>query len=246
MGLTLTVLGCSGGYAGPGNACSGYLVDDGVTHVWVDCGPGTLANLQQHIGLEDIDALVLSHDHPDHWLELPVLRNALKYGSGREGLPVYGTAATLAKLEHLVDELAPTVDWHTVDDGDRFAVADLAFRCSRTDHPVPTLALRVEAVGNPALLYTADTGSAWSPAPLGGGIGLALVEATLSADQEDDGAHVHLSGRQAGVLARQAGAARLLLTHLWPTSDPDERRHEAEATFGGPVEVAQIHQRYEV
>ncbi len=80
MGLSITVLGCSGTYAGPGGACSGYLVRSNDTSVWVDTGPGSLANLQQHIDLASLDAIVVSHSHPDHWGELGVVRNALKYG----------------------------------------------------------------------------------------------------------------------------------------------------------------------
>ena len=79
MGLTVTVLGCDGSYAGPDGACSGYLVSSGDTHVWLDCGPGTLANLQRHIDLHDLSAIVVSHSHPDHWAELPVAYNALGY-----------------------------------------------------------------------------------------------------------------------------------------------------------------------
>ena len=72
MGLSITVLGCSGTYAGPGGACSGYLVRSNDTSVWVDTGPGSLANLQQHIDLASLDAIVVSHSHPDHWGELGV------------------------------------------------------------------------------------------------------------------------------------------------------------------------------
>ena len=109
MGLSWTVLGCSGTYAAPDNACSGYLVRSGDTNVWVDCGPGTLANLQHHVPIPMVDAVVVSHVHPDHWLELPVLRNALKYGFGRSGVGLFGTAATRARLDALVDgEIEPT------------------------------------------------------------------------------------------------------------------------------------------
>ncbi|HEV2369108.1 MAG TPA: MBL fold metallo-hydrolase, partial [Acidimicrobiales bacterium] len=69
-GLRLTVLGCSGSYPGPGQACSGYLVRHGATTVWLDAGSGTLANLQLHVALGEIDAIVLSHEHPDHWSDV--------------------------------------------------------------------------------------------------------------------------------------------------------------------------------
>ena len=102
MALSVTVLGCSGTYAGPGGACSGYLVRGGPTSVWVDTGPGTLGNLQQHIDITALDAVVVSHSHPDHWGELGVFRNALKYGFQVEGMPVYSTSAVRELRRHRV------------------------------------------------------------------------------------------------------------------------------------------------
>jgi ribonuclease BN (tRNA processing enzyme) len=67
VGLSLTVLGCSGSYPGKGEACSSYLVRSGSTTVWLDAGSGSMANLQQHVGLDAVDAVVLTHEHPDHW-----------------------------------------------------------------------------------------------------------------------------------------------------------------------------------
>lgn len=240
MGLNVTVLGCSGTYAAAGNACSGYLVRSDRSTVWIDCGPGTLANVQDHVGLDEIDGLVLTHRHPDHWLELPVLRNALLYRCGVEGLPVFGTAETQAVAEAVIgSELAPTFDWSVITDGSRFGVGDLAFTCSRTDHPVETLAMRVDHAGA-SVAYSADTGAGWSLDDLStaGPIDVLFCEATLTPDEE--GAVQHLTGAQAGALAAGGEVGRLVLTHLAPGADADQRRREAEATYGGPVEVAEV------
>ncbi|HEX9992610.1 MAG TPA: MBL fold metallo-hydrolase [Acidimicrobiales bacterium] len=241
MGLSITVLGCDGTYAGPGGACSGYLVEGGGTAVWLDAGPGTLANLQRHVGLADVDAVVVSHGHPDHWLELPVFHNALKYGLGRKGFPVYAPRAVRRQADSL-GSTKGTFDWRVVGDGDEATIGGLSFRFSRTDHPVETLGVRVDGDGR-SLAYSADTSDGWSLGELGPGVDLAVCEATLLADRE--GTAPHLSGRQAGAMAKAAGVARLVLTHLWPTSDPDRHRAEAEAAFGGPVEVAELHRRYD-
>jgi ribonuclease BN (tRNA processing enzyme) len=242
--LSITVLGSAGTFPGADNACSGYLVTDGRTRVWLDCGPGTLANLQRHVALDALDAVVVSHSHPDHCLDLPVFRNALKYGYEREAFPVYGPAGTRATVEAaLGDAVAPTFDWHTVTGGDQFEIGGLTFACSRTDHPVETVAVRVVADGR-ALAYSADTGPAWSFERFAAPIDLALCEATLTVAAE--GSVQHLSGRQAGATARAAGARRLVLTHLPPPSDPDAHRAPAEESFGAPVEVATVHARYDV
>lgn len=242
MTLSLTVLGCSGSYAGPGGACSGYLVRSPGATVAVDLGPGTLANLQRHCPLEDLDAVVLSHEHPDHWIELPVLRNALRYYLGVEGLPVYGTAGTRKLAEAVISEVPPTLAWTDLDTTSTVSVGDLSFSFSLTDHPVETLAVRVDlpAAGpeNRSLAYSADTSPDWVGATeFVSGTDLFLCEATVPTADEGSGVP-HLSARQAGELGRAAGVGRLVLTHLAPGVDPVTQAEDAQAVFRGPVDVA--------
>jgi ribonuclease BN (tRNA processing enzyme) len=235
--LTLTVLGCAGTFAGPGEACSGYLVRGGGVAVGVDLGAGALANLQRHLPIDGLDALVLTHEHPDHWLDLPLLRNALRYVLGRpdRALPVYGTAGTLALAGPVIGDLAPTLDWRTVDAGSSVEVGGLRVRFSLTDHPVETLAVRVDADGR-SLLYSADTGAGWAPGDAGAGVGTFLCEAALA--PEEEGSFQHLSAAQAGALAAEIGAGRLVLTHLVPGADVESQRSLAAAAYGGPLTVA--------
>ena len=241
--LTVTVLGCSGTYAGPGGACSGYLVRAPGVAVVVDLGSGTLANLQRHIALADVDAVVLTHQHPDHWLDLPLLRNALRYMLGLGDLPVYGTAGTHALARTLIDQLAPTLAWHTIDATAVVEVGDLHMRFSTTDHPVETLAVRVDR-GDRSLLYTADTGPAWDPTALGPRVDLLLCEASFAPAGE--GRHQHLSARQAGAYATVLGAERLVVTHIPPGVEPDDQRRLAATTFGGTIEVADVGRTFTV
>lgn len=246
MGLTVTILGRSGSYPGPGEACSGYLVQANGRNVVVDLGPGALANLQQHIRLAEVDAVVLSHSHPDHWVDLTGLRTALRYRFEREGVPVYGTHETRTLAAALTSSLEPTFDWHVTGDGDELEVAGLRVRLARTDHYVETLAVRIEDPESGAVLaYSADTGPDWSFAEIGAGADLALVESTYPTEEEAKGV-LHLSARGAGVLARSADVRRLVLTHLWPDTDVETHRREGEIGFGRAVEVAETHARYEL
>ena len=240
-GLTLTVLGCSGTYASPGGACSGYLVSDGSTVVWIDAGSGTLANLQRHTRLDGVDAVVLSHEHPDHWADLEGFYNVGRFVTGREGIPVYAPASV--KTHTYNEDESPHLLWRDVTDGSRVSVGAIGFTFSRTDHGPETLALRVDAGGR-SLGYSADTGPGWSLSALGSGLDLALCEATFLRDQE--GVAQHLSARQAGRSARAAAVERLLLTHLWPTVDREESRREASDAYGGPVRTAETNETYEV
>ena len=243
MGLTLTVLGCSGSYPPPGGACSGYLVQGGGTTVWLDAGSGTLANLQRHVGLHDVDAVVLTHAHADHWTDVLGYHVACRWIHRRRGVPVYAPAEVARLAAEVGGEQAPTLAWTTVASGDQVAVGALALRFERADHGPETLAVRIEGDGA-TLAYTADTGPAWSMASLGAGADLALCEATFGT--ADEGTAQHLSARQAGEQATAAGVGSLLLTHLRPSRRPDDARREAATTFSGPVAVATLHERYEI
>jgi ribonuclease BN (tRNA processing enzyme) len=241
MAMRLTVLGSSGSFAGPGQACSGYLVSTDDAHVWVDCGPGTLANLQQHVALEDVTGIVTSHAHADHWIELTVAHVAFEHYLERAGVPVFGTAETRERLEAARGaKSGPTFDWQTITDGSSFELGGMRFTCAETDHPVETLAMRIDdVVAGRTLVYSADTGSEWPLSALGRDIDVALCEATLP--EEEAGTFTHLTAREAGEAARDAGAGRLVITHLAPGLDEDRARRQAAEAFGEDVGVATPH-----
>jgi ribonuclease BN (tRNA processing enzyme) len=230
----LTVLGCDGSFPGPGGAASGFLVRTATTAIWLDCGPGTLANLQTHVAIEEVDAIVVSHEHPDHRSDLEGFGVANEFFLHRTGFPVYAPPGV---FEHGYHTDPPGLAHHVIDTGATWTIGDMTFTTSGTDHGPTTLAVRIEAAGR-TFAYSADTGPAWSLAALGDAVDLALVEASYTAERE--GELKHLSGRQAGATARAAGARRLVLTHFWPTVDRQAIRAEAEATFGAPVELASI------
>jgi ribonuclease BN (tRNA processing enzyme) len=247
--LDVTVLGCHGTYAGVGGACTGYLVRGGGCAVLLDCGPGTLANLQRHIDPRLLDAVVITHCHPDHWVELPVLRNVLKWVLRREHLlPVFTTAETWAMAEvvskdAMLDTYLPTI----VKDGSDEQIGAQRWRFSRTDHPVETLAVRVDAGGR-SFVFTSDTGPAWHLDALadGTGIDLALVESTfVEATFPTDGVQ-HLTARAAAEMATAANVRQLVLTHLMPGEDRAAHLAEARGSFSGPLSVAGIDERYDV
>ena len=239
MTLTVTVLGCSGSYAAPGNPCTGYLVRSDSTAVLLDCGPGTLGPLQEAIDLADIDAIVATHCHPDHWLELPVIRNVYIWFVPRSNVPVYGTAETRAMDRAITVMRSGRTDplaWNVIDPSSRLTVGDQQWRFSRTDHPVETLAPRVDAGGR-SFAFSSDTGPGWDFRSLGEGIDLAMCDASHGCEHEDEGIP-HMSARQAARAASAAGVGRLVLTHLAPGCDPGTQLAEAGEVFAGEVDVA--------
>jgi ribonuclease BN (tRNA processing enzyme) len=241
--VKLTVLGCSGSYAGPGGACSGYLVQGGGVNLWLDAGPGTLANLQLHLDLDALDGIVITHAHPDHWVDLLPFHNVVRYIRKRSGLPVWSPGKVRELAEAVNGALGHEVDWQAVDTTSHVELGGLRLAFSRTDHGPETLAVRIDGDGA-SLGYTADTGPGWSLSELGPGLDVALCEATLPRAAERT--VQHLSGRQAGITAGAAGVGRLLLTHIQPGVDKAQQLADARAAFAGPVELVETNTTYEI
>jgi ribonuclease BN (tRNA processing enzyme) len=235
----LTVLGCDGSWPGPGGAGSGYVVEAGASAVLLDAGPGTFANLQAWGDPRRIDAVIVSHSHPDHWTDLESFATWAGYGPGRAHFRDDG---------HVLRVLAPPgvrqrsqygdatwLDWTELAPSMVLSMGELEARFVATDHGPPTLAVLLAHKGS-LLAYSADTGTGWSVEELAPAIGTFLCEATFTA--EDEGTLRHLSGRQAGLMGRSAGVGQLIITHRWPTVSAEAIRSEAAEAFGRPVEQA--------
>jgi ribonuclease BN (tRNA processing enzyme) len=231
--FAVTVLGCSGSYNSAGSPCSGYLVRAGGKNLWLDCGNGTLTNLQRHIDPAAVDAIVVTHSHPDHCVDLFGMHVLATYGLERAGIPVIAAPDVEACMRPLARSWKSTFDWQEVGDGDRTEIGGMQLHFLRTDHPVPTLAVEMRAAGK-RFVYTADTGPTWSPEAFEPGADLLLSEAS----------DIHISAKQAGTFARDARAQRLVLTHLWPTVDRALAQAEGSDAFGDAVALAAVHDHY--
>ena len=229
--FSLTVLGCDGSWVGPGGAGSSYLARTPRSALVLDCGPGSFAQLQLAVDPAAVTAVILSHHHPDHWTDLHALATHARLVLERE-VDVYAPPE-LSDRTGLVQE--KSLRWHAVTGGDVVQIGDATCTFRRTEHVAETLAVRLEAGGR-VLGYSADSGPGWPLAELGHDLDLVLCEATYLAS--DEGTAHHMSGRQAGDQARAAGAARVMVTHRWPTVAASSLASEATAAFGRPVEQA--------
>ena len=231
---TLTVLGCDGSYAGPGGAASGYLVRSAGATIWLDAGPGTFARLQEVCFPGSLDAVVLTHEHPDHWTDLESLAVWAQLQRAAEPFLVFAPPG-LRERSYAAQHRG--LDWRVAEAGSTIDVHDVRCSFAVTDHGPTTLAVKIEKLaadpGDKPMAFSADTGPEWSVEELGAGIGLFLCEATYEKDRE--GELRHLSGRQAGIMAHAADVGELVVTHRWPTVDAEPLALEAAEAFGRAI-----------
>lgn len=240
-GVRLRVLGSSGAYPRADNPSTGFVLETSEGRLWLDAGTGTFAALQRaDVPFTRLDALVLSHLHADHCLDVFPLYYALRFTRG-EGwgserrLPVYappGARETLAGLLAPDDAatFARVYDFREIDEGSTVEAAGLRLTFLRTRHPIHTLAVRAEGAGA-VLTYSADTGPGTDLPRFARGSDLLLCEATYQ--NAKIGGPLHLSAAQAAETAVEAGARALALTHLWPDLDPEVSLAEARAAAPG-------------
>jgi len=246
--LQLTVAGSSCSIPRPGRACSCYLIESPGATLVADLGSGAFANLIRFVPAEDVDAVVISHMHADHFIDLIPMRYALKYGGRNSTRPVLlyvppGGADLLLRLteaferESHHDFLGEVFDVRTYDPGATLEIGDARLRFAPTSHYIQTYALRVEA-GGASLAYSADTAPDDRVAELARDADAFVCEATLSEAEEADVPRGHISAREAARMAARAGARRLVLSHYPASADPAALEAQARALFAGPVWVA--------
>lgn len=248
--MRLTVLGSSASYAGAGQACAGHLVESGATRILLDCGNGVLANLAQVADPLTLGAVFVSHAHPDHICDLFALQALLRYAPGGTAppLPLHAPVGLLDRMGALLSErgkaeLAEAFVQHVLHDGRAVVVGDLTVTAHAVEHAEESFAFVVEGDGA-RLCYTADTSAGDPIGRIAANADLLLAEATLP--EQYAGRAPHMTAREAGTLATTARAARLVLTHIWPTSDRGAMLREAAEAFPGPVSLARESDIYEI
>jgi ribonuclease BN (tRNA processing enzyme) len=244
--MRLTVLGSGVAWANPGGACSGYLVTAGGVSAMIECGPGTFGRLRGVCDPARLDAVIISHLHADHFLDLVPFRYGAKYGglTGGRRLPVLvppGGVETLARLGDALDGsdfFSGVFDLSEYDPTTPLRLGDVTIRFRPVQHYVPSYAMRIEA--DRTLTFSGDSAPCDDLVEHARGSDVLLCEAacrTRADDQPDPARRGHLTADEAGAIAERAGVGRLLLTHApLDPSDPDAAARAARACFSGPVE----------
>jgi ribonuclease BN (tRNA processing enzyme) len=248
--VRLTVLGCAGSFPSAESPCSSYLVEAGGFRLVVDMGNGSLSALQRYAGLYDVDAVLLTHLHPDHWIDLCQYLVARKYAKHCEVplLPVYGPPGTAERVDAAYGEGCGAADgvfeYRTLRE-ETFTVGPLELTTCRVNHPVETYGLRISHEGR-SLTYSSDTAESDALVALARHTDAFLCEASFQ-DGHDNVPGLHLTGRGAGEHAARAGARRLLLTHLVPAwVDVAHTLAAARSAYCGPVEAVRSGSVYDL
>ncbi len=234
--MRLTVLGCQGPYPGPGGATSGYLLETAGGSLALDLGSGCLAELTRYIAPEALTALVFSHWHHDHCTDaLPLLYRLQARGAA---LDVWGpedeSSPVFSQLRR-----EPCIRLHILSPGQTVALGgeggkdEITLRTWAARHPAPALLLRLTAEGK-TLCYTGDSNTTPPLAEFARDADLLLADGLFPERLWGEG-KPHLSARLTAELAREAGAKRLVITHLNPDLDPEELLREARAVEPGAI-----------
>jgi ribonuclease BN (tRNA processing enzyme) len=245
--IRMRVIGSSPSVQRPGRACSCYLLRTRDSSVLFDLGSGALGNLHAAIDYPQLDAVIISHMHADHFLDLIPLRYGLKYGPLlRDGrMPVYlppGGEAMLRKLtsafasEGPDDFLDEVMSIHEYDPAEPLEINDLRLTFRQTRHYIDTYSIRAEH-GKASVVYSGDTAPCDSVVEHAANCSLFICEATLGLGREK-GMRGHSSAEEAGEMAQRAGVHRLVLTHYGSTYAPDELEEAAQSAFSGRCSMA--------
>ncbi|HZK04533.1 MAG TPA: MBL fold metallo-hydrolase [Actinomycetaceae bacterium] len=256
--MRLTVIGCTGSMSGPASPASCYLVqatgpgDDGVPRTWtlvLDLGPGAFGRLLGHMDPADVDMVVLSHLHADH------ISDMISYHVFRRWHPngALGPVRVLAPAG-AVDRVrgvggdgpeemyAGEFTFERHREGEPLEIGPFRIESFLVVHPVEAYAVRITGPSEngsapTTLTFTGDADTCESLVEASRGVDLLLADAAF-VDGRDEVRGIHLTGTRAGEVAAEAGAGRLVLTHIQPWTDLDEVVIPAREAYGGEVETA--------
>ncbi|MGI6113190.1 MAG: MBL fold metallo-hydrolase [Mahellales bacterium] len=244
--MDITVLGKFGPFPGSGGACSGYLLRSGGVNLLLDCGNGVLSRLQQICEITELSGIILSHLHSDHISDMMVLRYGLdilrKRGMWQGRMPLFTPIRPEDEYKKL--DYNDVFSIMGIDDDMGISLGGLSITFKRMQHPVPTLGVCVKE-GSFKLVYSGDTAFSKDLVSFAKDADLLICDGCFL-DQDKQGTNPpHMTAGEAGRTAREAGAKRLMISHLWYKNDEKQYLKEAREFFDNTV-IAQEMNTYKV
>lgn len=233
--MKLTILGYMGGFPTNGVGTTAYLLEAQGFHLLIDVGSGALLSLERHLDPKQLDALILTHYHPDHIADMGVLQHVFQLKNPDKVLPIYGHAESdLHELRN--SNFTKAIDY----DGETpLTIGPFHISFMKTIHPVPCYALSLtETETGKKLVFTADSGYLEAFIPFSKDADVLLADANFLQGKENH--KVHMTASEVGKIAKLANVKKLILTHLQPDGDWEKLLAEAKkAAEHVPVQLAE-------
>ncbi|MDQ0377421.1 MBL fold metallo-hydrolase [Amycolatopsis thermophila] len=234
----LTVLGSCGAWPEPGRACAGFLLSHEGFRLVLDLGYGTIGALLGRCPRGEVDAVIVTHRHPDHCVDVSALARVRHYEApDRPKIPLHCEPGVLDVLRALEPRPDPTTVFE-VRAPEPGRLGPFRLEPIALPHHVPVHGIRLEAPGL-TLAYTGDCGPTRALRDLARDADLFIADATLQRQPPEGSERNVMTATEATTWAQAAGARRLLLTHIWPGSDRAVSAAQARAAFDGEVLVAE-------
>ena len=242
--MKLTILGNNGPFPAAGGACSGYLIEEGSIKLLIDCGNGVLSNLLKFVKFEELDAIILTHLHSDHMSDMMVLRYAVQIKKARglikESVAVYAPEEPNEEYKKL--DIKDVFDLKPIKEGLVLNFDNLKITFSEMKHPVKCFGVAINN-GERRFVFSGDTSMCDNIIEFSKNSDLLMLDSGLL-DKDKTSENVpHLTAKECGLVAKKAGAKKLLLTHFWPDYDVNELLEEAKENFAN-VEVSHLLSSY--
>jgi ribonuclease BN (tRNA processing enzyme) len=239
--MKLTVLGSGTCVPSLKRNAPGYLLEAEGRQVLVDCGSGTLLQLERAgKSFKEIDAVFITHLHPDHFADLMPLLHALIAVPGLRREKDLIIAGPEGFEEYYETAFIPILGRYNfirlIEIEDKLDLAPFHLFSTRTVHTGTSLAYRFESGGR-SVVFTGDADYDQGLIDFSRDADILIADSSFPHSSKAKG---HMSAKECGLLAERAGVKRLLLSHIYPVDAPDsDRLEECKEVFSGPVELAE-------
>lgn len=237
--MKLKILGTQSPYCTPGHNCPGFLIMDGDTKIMLDSGSGSHSLLNYPTDLQNL-SIILSHLHRDHYNDIFNMQYAsfVFHNQNRISSPIdiYLPSSPANIHDDILGEENSYANYSDINEDSKLQIGNISIEFCKTDHPVETYAIKLNN-GNQSIVYTSDTSFSCKDklVEFAKNSDLIICESSLLTSYGFPEINSHLTAKQAGIIAKEANAKGLILTHFWPEENPENYVAEAKVEFSKTI-----------